>query len=102
MKFLMMIVLCAPMIALAQDDGKAALFQESKADMLSNIETRMNNLNEAKSCVNAATDGAALKACHEKIQAANRELKAEIKDQRKDLRAKRDEWREKKKAKKGM
>jgi|GEM_PF-3367479 len=100
MKFLMVVVLCVPMMALAQDDGKAAMFQEAKSDMLANIEARMGNLNEAKSCVSAATDGAALKACHEKIQAANRELKEEIKGQRKDLRAKRDEWKEKKKAEK--
>ena len=100
MKFLVVLVLSVPMFAMAQDDGKAAMFQEAKTDMLSNIEARMGNLNEAKSCVSAATDGAGLKACHEKIQAANRELKEEIKGQRKDLRAKRDEWKEKKKAEK--
>jgi hypothetical protein len=98
MKFLMVLVLSVPMFAMAQDDGKAAMFQEAKANMLSSIESRMSNLNDAKSCVNAATDGAGLKACHEKMQAANRELKEEMKGKRKELKEKRDEWKEKKKA----
>ena len=100
MKFLMVLVLSVPMFAVAQDDGKAAMFQEAKANMLSSIEARMSNLNEAKSCVTAASDGAALKACHEKIQAANRELKEEMKGKREGLKAKREDWKEKTKAEK--
>ena len=98
MKFILFTtLLCLP--AFAQDDaGKAALFQQAKTDMLSNFDQRISNLNNAKTCVNSATDGKALKACHDQLNDATKALKDSMEAQKKAFRSNRDELRAKKRA----
>lgn len=46
-------------------------FEEHKKQAISNFDARIAALNEAKSCASSASNGEALKACHEKLKAAH-------------------------------
>jgi len=99
MKFLLLALLAVP--SFAQDTAETgAMFQQAKAHLISNLDARMTNLNNAKSCVNNAADGAALKVCREELNKANRALKDTMKTQREGMRIKRNELRAKKRAEK--
>ncbi len=67
-------------MAVAEDGAK---FEEHKAQVLRNIDQEISILQEKKSCVSGASNGEAIKACHEKVKAARNQLAT----QRKEVRA---------------
>lgn len=73
-----------------KDDGKP--FEEKKAMMLTKIDERIAKMNEHKSCVQAAADKEAMKACHQKMKEHRKEMKE-------DWKAKKEEWKANKKKK---
>lgn len=93
---LLALALTAPAWATEENADKAAMFQQAKSNMLSNIDQRINNLNSAKTCINSAADGEALKACRKQMHESMKALKDDMKEQREGLRSKRDELRSKK------
>lgn len=72
---------------------KAALFGDVKQAVLTNLDQRISNLQEAKTCVSAANDQAALKACKQKMMESQKALHAQMKGQREGFRAKRQGWK---------
>ncbi len=68
-----------------KDDGKN--FEEKKSMMLSFVEQRIANLNEHKTCIQAASDKEALKACHVKFKDEREELKTGLKNKREEWKA---------------
>lgn len=53
-----------------EGEGKGKTFEEKKANALSKIDMRISKMQELKSCISAATDMAATKACREKHKAS--------------------------------
>ncbi len=70
------------------EEGAGKNFEEHKAKMIEGIDKRIAGMNELKSCVSAAKDRDAVKACREKM-----------KDMREDMREERKERKEKRKKK---
>ncbi len=93
---LLTLVLTAPAWATEENADKAAMFQQAKTNMLTNIDQRISNLNNAKTCINSAADGEALKTCRKQMHDAMKALKDDMQEQREGLRSKRDELRNKK------
>jgi hypothetical protein len=75
---------------LEEIDGK--MFEEKKAKLTENIDKRISNLNEMKSCVAGAKDKSALKECRKKMKEFKDDMKEEWQD-------KKSVWKEKKKKK---
>ena len=71
-------------------------FAQAKADTISHIDKRIENLNTLKGCVSAAQDKAALKTCRDNSKAAN----AQMKEMRKANKTRRQNLREQKRGKK--
>jgi hypothetical protein len=57
------------------DGMEGKTFEEKKAKALEGIEKRLSFINETKTCVTAATDENALKACREKMKAHRKTMK---------------------------
>lgn len=90
MKMILMASLCVfSMTAFAEEQKER--FEEMKKNLSSQIEERIGHLQEAKSCVNAATDREALKACREKMKEHRKEM-------REDWQKKKQEWKSKRKS----
>ena len=53
------------------DEEGGEKFEEHKKQAISNFDARIAALNDAKSCASAASNGEALKACHDKLKAAH-------------------------------
>lgn len=84
------IVLCLVLVsqfAFAQKsedgEGKGKTFEEKKAHALSKIDMRIGKMQELKSCISAAADMAATKACREKHKASMKEMMPERKRMKK-------------------
>lgn len=73
-----------------EEDDKGKTFEEKKANMLQHIDKRISNMNEMKSCVSAAADKDALKACREKMKEYREDMKDKWQEKKK-------EWKDKKK-----
>ncbi|TNF30487.1 MAG: hypothetical protein EP319_04835 [Deltaproteobacteria bacterium] len=68
------------------EDGKKGdgqNFEKAKSMMLENIEKRISNLQDVKSCVSSASDKSALKECRKKMKSMNTEMKGKMKEMRK-------------------
>lgn len=57
-------------------------FAEHKAQMIQNLDARIQNLQTAKSCISAAQDMAAGKKCHETLHEAQKALESQHLDKR--------------------
>lgn len=66
-------------------------FEEHKKMMLENIDKRIANLGELKSCISAATSKDQAHACREKFKDEREDMKSQRKQRR-------EEWKAKKKA----
>ncbi len=94
----MFIVLCAFSLELRAEEG--ANFSTHKAEMLANIEEQIAKLQEHKSCVSAANDKEAMKACRDKMKGWREGERAEMQEKRKERMEKRlKKMEEKKQAK---
>ena len=65
----------------AEEDG-GERFEDHKKQAISNFDARIAALNEAKSCASGASNGEALKACHEKLKAAHEAMAEKAIDSR--------------------
>ncbi len=93
MKFVMMIALtCMSLNAFPADDDH---FAKVKTMMLTNIDKRLGYLQEHKTCVTAAADKDAMKACHDKHNAEMQSLHSDRKMMREQFK---NERKEKKKS----
>lgn len=75
-------------------------FAKAKEMMLSNIDKRIGLIQEHKSCVSAAAERSALKACHEKHNADMQGLRSERKTMKEEFKSERKERKELKKKEK--
>ena len=57
-------------------------FEEHKKEMISNLDSRIASLNEAKACAQSASSGEGLKACHDKLKAAHEAMAEKAIDSR--------------------
>lgn len=79
--------------AMAEDDTK---FAEHKLKMLEGMTHQMAALQSTKSCIEAASDKAAVKKCHEEAKSERKKMKSERMDGRiKRLEAKKDKMEDK-------
>ncbi len=76
-----------------EGDDKNAKFEDVKAKMVTHIDERIAKMNEHKSCVSAAADKEALKACREKMKEYREDMKEKWQEKKK-------EWKDKKAKKK--
>ncbi len=83
MKFLLIAVLCLGSLSSFADKHEGKTFEEKKAKMSQHLDERLSHLNDAKSCVSAASDEAALKACRGKMKEHKKEMKEEWKENKK-------------------
>lgn len=83
MKFLLVAALCLGSLASFADEHEGKTFEEKKAKMSQHLEERLAHINEAKACVSAAADEAALKVCKEKMKEHRKEMKKEWKANKK-------------------
>ena len=67
-----------------------AAFQTMKAMKIANIQERLQIVQTHLSCAQAAQDHAAMKACHEAAEQANKALTEKIKAQMAEQKAQRD------------
>jgi Skp family chaperone for outer membrane proteins len=95
MKFLTLITLT--MLSLSTfADGEN--FDKAKEMMLTNIDKRIALVQAHKSCVSAAADKAALKACHEKHNADLQSLRSDRKTMKEQFKSERKERKTSKKS----
>lgn len=103
MKFLLMCLISMSLYsAEGTEEGKGVnpeAFAGRKKMALERIEKRMAHLIEAKACINAATEGKALKECRnkskegrDKMKEGNKEENQKFKEMRQNKRA---EWKDK-------
>lgn len=95
MKKLLVTGLCLFSLAAFADnheEGEGKTFEEKKANMLQQIDSKIAHMNEMKSCVSAAADKDALKACREKMKEHREDMKEKWQEKKK-------EWKDKKKKK---
>lgn len=91
-KLLFAALLSLSIPAIAQEDK----FEDKKAKMISHLEKRIANLNEAKTCVSGAADKEALKGCHAKLKEDRMEMREDMKEKREQWKSKKEEWKKKK------
>lgn len=86
-KVILVLVVFMGSVAFADhhEEMKGEKFETQKAKVLEKIDKRIKAMNEHKSCVSAAKDKAALKACRGKMK----ETRGEWKDARKERKMKR-------------
>lgn len=82
---------------MAQDDMKAENFSKAKEMALSHIDKRLTLDQAHRSCVSAASDREALKACREKHQTSMQSLKSDRKGMKEKFREGRKDRRKDKK-----
>lgn len=91
MKFILCLVLLFSNSTFAEEKTG---FEDRKKEALSRIEERIQKLQEHKSCISAAADKEAFKACHGKMKEWREDKKDEMRE-RKEERQKRREERKK-------
>lgn len=100
MKFLLVLTLCLGSVgAFADEHMEGKTFEEKKARFTQHLDERLAHVNEAKSCVAAATDEAGLKACKEKMRAHGKEMRNQWKAKKEEMKAKKEETKANKKKK---
>lgn len=72
-----------------KQEMKKEMFEVTKKESLSNLEQRIQHLQQTKSCVSGASDNKALKACRQEARKKGEMLRAEMKQKRKERMAKR-------------
>lgn len=70
---------------------KKEMFEITKKESLSNLEKRIQHLQETKNCVSGASDGKALKNCRKEARQKGESLRAEMRQKQKERKAKRKE-----------
>ena len=89
---LVLSLLLIPMTSLADGHGgKGKNFDQKKAMMVENLTKRIANLQEAKSCAEAASEKGSLKACRQALQEKMKGLKMERMDRKIERMQKRKE-----------
>jgi hypothetical protein len=73
--------------AFAVDSGQPANvpapnFEQNKTDMLKMLDTRITSLQEAKNCIQAATNHDDIRTCREKHRAEMKDMRGGMKQQR--------------------
>lgn len=86
-----------PLSAEEKGKGKGKYFQEAKAAATSNLDKRIQHLQETKSCVSGSSDHKALKACRAAARKKGESLKAEMKEKRNKAKAERMKRKEERK-----
>jgi Skp family chaperone for outer membrane proteins len=81
----------------AEEKGKGKYFQEAKAAATSNLDKRIQHLQETKSCVSGSSDHKALKACRAAARKKGESLKAEMREKREKAKAERMKRKEERK-----
>jgi 3-keto-L-gulonate-6-phosphate decarboxylase len=71
------------------DHHEGKNFEEHKANMVKELDERLASLNAHKTCVSAAKDHEAMKACHEKMKEVRQENRMEHMEKRKERMEKR-------------
>ena len=79
MKLLLVLVATLLNLTAFADGGD---FEKHKAEALTNIDQRIQKLQETKSCMSAAKDHEGMKACREKMQEFNKAERAEAMQKR--------------------
>lgn len=87
MKFFLILALTA-LTSSAFANHHEGTVEEQKARMSQKLDTRIADLQAAKTCVTAATTHDALKACHKELKAKREAAKAEWKSKRKEHKKK--------------
>lgn len=72
------------LVAIAAHAQKETKFEEHKKQALEGIEKRISAMQEHKTCVSAAQDEKAFKACHEKMREFHHDMRADHLKMRKD------------------
>ena len=95
---LLFLGLSQPLLADSKNDKmankekmKKEMFEIGKKESLTNLDKRIQHLQETKSCVSSASDGKALKKCRMEARKKGESLRAEMKEKRKERMAKRKE-----------
>lgn len=83
MKMLTVFVLLFSLTAMAKGEKKGENFEENKTKAIARLDSRISMLQDAKSCISAASDKDAMKACHKK----HKEARQAFADDRKEMKA---------------
>lgn len=75
MKTTSLVILALVAVAPLRAAAVGEEFAKNKAEMVSNLDTRIQKLQETKNCANSAADPAALKKCHESLREFQQEQK---------------------------
>ena len=86
MKFLLAFALLLPIAASAHEEAD---FPGNKDKILAHLDERIAELQAHKTCISAASDKEAFKACHKGMKEKRHEHREEMKELRKDRREKR-------------
>lgn len=70
------------------EEMKKEMFEVTKKESLSNLDQRIQHLQETKSCVSSASDGKALKKCRMDARKKGESLRAQMKEKRKEMKDK--------------
>lgn len=68
----------------ADDTEMSKTLEEAKKHHLEMIESRQSSLNEAKTCINAATTKEAVMECHKKLKHENHDMKMKHMEHKKE------------------
>ena len=81
-----LLALTVPVLAAEEGDktGKQDSFPERKAAILKKLNDQIHNLQEAKTCVQAAKDSNDMKACREKQMAERKQMQEEMRKKYRD------------------
>ncbi len=100
------LLVCSSLAFADHHEEKGENFEKAKAMVSSNIDERISNIQTFKSCVNSASDKAALKSCRDahketmkKMKESNKAEREAFKEERKSNREERKKEREEKKKK---
>lgn len=84
-----LLVLSFNVFADHHEGKKSENFEEAKKHVLSNMDQRIQSLQEAKTCVSSATNRDAMKVCRSKIKEMNGSIKEGNKAWREERKSKR-------------
>ncbi|OQW49384.1 MAG: hypothetical protein A4S09_11900 [Proteobacteria bacterium SG_bin7] len=73
--FIIITLLVGFSMAFADDKETPEKLQQHKKEVLEHIDIKIQSLQKAKECVNAAQNKEAMKACHEQMKAEHQEMR---------------------------
>jgi hypothetical protein len=76
-------LLAATLALIALNASADEKFDKAKQETLAHLDSRIQALTETKTCVNAATDMAALKKCHLSLREEHMDLRGKMMEKRK-------------------